>query len=115
MIYERFCMGSITDYPKLYDRVFKALKPGGYFEIVEMETGIYCDDDTLSKDSPTAQFSDFIDEAFKVIGRPLPRIDQYQGLLKGAGFEKIQVDVRKRPNNDWPKDPRMKEIGLVST
>lgn len=32
-------------------------------------------------------------------------------MLETAGFEHIHTKIMKRPTNDWPKDPKMKEIG----
>ena len=35
-------------------------------------------------------------------------------MMEDAGFENVELRVVKRPMNDWPKDPKMKEIGRVS-
>lgn len=34
-------------------------------------------------------------------------------MVKDAGFTNIDWRIIKRPTNDWPRDPRMKEIGAV--
>lgn len=37
MIHARFLLGSVSSQAHLYKSVFPALKPGGYFEISDME------------------------------------------------------------------------------
>jgi hypothetical protein len=48
------------------------------------------------------------------IGRLIPKVGEHKQLMEGVGFMDVQDVVLKRPTNDWPKDPRMKEIGRVS-
>lgn len=55
MIHGRFLMGSITSHTELYKKVYSALKPGGWFEIVELECGTFSDDGTVPPDSPSNQ------------------------------------------------------------
>lgn len=111
LIHGRFLMGSISDHNKLYKRIFNALKPGGYFEVSEMEGGTYSDDGTVGPDFPSVKWWAWLEEAFIKIGKPIIKIDEYPKLMTEAGFEDIQFMMLKRPTNDWPKDQRMKEIG----
>lgn len=34
-------------------------------------------------------------------------------MIEDVGFTDIHWQVIQRPTNDWPKDPKMKEIGMV--
>lgn len=34
-------------------------------------------------------------------------------MVKDAGFTDVHEHIIQRPTNDWPKDPKLKEIGLV--
>ncbi|WPG98752.1 S-adenosyl-L-methionine-dependent methyltransferase [Acrodontium crateriforme] len=113
MIHHRFSLGSVSDYPRLYKQAYAALKPGGWIEIIDMEAKAYSDDDTLPEDSPLVAWGKLIEEAFAKIGKPFLKIEEYPRLLKEQGFENIQSHMIKRPSNDWPKDPKMKEIGRV--
>ena len=56
----------------------------------------------------------YFKEAMKKMGRTLPEIYEYKGLIEAAGFVDVQEVNRNRPSNDWPKDPKLKEIGMVS-
>jgi hypothetical protein len=51
---------------------------------------------------------------FDKLGKPILDSEQYPKLLESAGFENVHFQILKRPTNDWPKDPRMKEIGKFS-
>ncbi|KAK4635790.1 Methyltransferase pytC [Fulvia fulva] len=114
MIHGRFLMGSITSHAELYKKIYNALKPGGYFELAEMECGTFCDDETVPADSDSNKWWMWLEEAFAKIGKPIPKIDEFPKLLEGAGFVDVVSEMKKRPVNDWPKDPRMKEIGRYS-
>lgn len=113
MIHERFLIGSVSSFGELFKKVYAALKPGGWFELVEMETGTFSDDQSLPADSACVQWGQLLAEAFEKIGKPFLKIEEYDRLLKDNGFENVQSRMMKRPTNDWPKDPRFKEIGRV--
>jgi hypothetical protein len=104
-------MGSIANHADFYKKVYQALRPGGWFELVEMECGTFCDDGSVEVDSPSRNWWNLLEEAFEKIGKPILKIDAYPKLLEDAGFEDVQWRMVKRPTNDWPKDPKMKEIG----
>jgi len=55
----------------------------------------------------------WIEEAFGKIGRPFLPIEKYKEVMEDTGFVNVQLRMVKRPTNDWPKDPRQKEIGKV--
>lgn len=48
------------------------------------------------------------------MGRPILSLEIYKRELSDAGFVDIEERIFKRPSNTWPKDPRLKEIGMVS-
>lgn len=70
MIHCRFLIGSVTSYADLFKRVYNALKPGGWVEVVEMEPGAFCDDGSLPKDAHSIRWWDLFIEACvsKVLG-----------------------------------------------
>lgn len=114
MVHARFLMGSVKDHAQLYANVYRALKPGGWFEISEMECGTFSDDGSVPENSPSVRWWTLLEEAFEKLERPILKIDEYPGLFREAGFVDVQDRLLKRPTNDWPKDPRMKEIGRFS-
>jgi hypothetical protein len=68
-------------------------------------------DDTLSKESALAKWSDLMLEASKMIGRPLDSAKSYGAQLESEGFSEIVESEYKWPQNRWPRDPKFKEIG----
>lgn len=115
MIHLRFAIGSVKDYPLLYKRVLDALRPGGSFQLVELEFTPYSDDGTLKDDSALVMWGTLMHEAFRKMGVTIPMAEDYERWLGEVGFEGVTTRIMKRPMNDWPKDPRMKEIGRVSS
>lgn len=113
MIHGRFLVGSISNHSELYKRVYNALKPGGWFQLVEMQAHSYSDDGTLPEDSALVKWGKLIEEAFEKMGRPFIPIEMYKQLLEDNGFENVEWKMMKRPSNDWPKDPKWKDIGRV--
>lgn len=114
MIRHAFIVGHVGNYPEFYKRAFNALKPGGSMQIVEIEFQLYCDDGTLEPDSALLKWSALMYEAFAKMGAVVPTAEKYKEWLQDAGYENVQLEIIKRPSNDWPKDPKWKEIGRVS-
>ena len=114
MIHQRFLLGSVSSCSDLFKKVYDALNPGGWFELVEMEAGTFSDDGTVSQDSACVLWGRLLTEAFAKLGKPILPVNEYVPLLQEAGFVNIHSQIMKRPTNDWPRDRRMKDIGRVS-
>lgn len=113
LIHARFLLGAVRDHAALYNQVYDALKPGGCFEISELQAGTSSDDGSVTPDMPSVKRWSLMQEAFTRSGRPIIPCEQYLELLAEAGFEDIQYVIHKRPTNDWPRDEKTKEIGRV--
>jgi hypothetical protein len=113
MIHHRHLIGSISKHNHFYKQAYNALKPGGWIEVVEQEARLYCDDGTIPEGSAFKRWGDYIHEIFERMGRPFHAVEEYKTLLSDAGFVNVTEKIVKRPTNDWPKDPKMKEIGKV--
>lgn len=107
-------LASVSNYPRLYKQAFDAIKPGGWLEVNDVALPVFCDDGTFPEDSASVKWAHWFDEACIKFGRPVPKLEQYKPWVEQAGFVDVQEQMLKRPTNDWPKDPRMKEIGRVS-
>lgn len=86
-------------------------KPGGYFELQELDCRFTSDDGTLSPDSNLSYWSHLITEAAINYNRPIPISTEYLGWFENAGFVDIQQYVFKSPTNPWPKHKTLKEAG----
>ena len=113
MIHARFLLGSVSSCAELYKKVYAALKPVGWFEIVDMESGTFSDDGTVKEDSACVLWSQLLAEAFAKFGKPMLPVREYETLLKDTRFTNIHSQIMKRPTHDRPRDSRIKEIGRV--
>ncbi|KAF3932554.1 hypothetical protein ABW20_dc0104155 [Dactylellina cionopaga] len=111
LVYSRYMLGSIKDWPRLIQQAFKALKPGGYLEILEPDSEIRCDDESLPHDAPLAQWSQLFISAASVAVGSVVEAPKYKDYIKAAGFVDVCEDIFKLPNSPWPKDKMLKEVG----
>ncbi|KAJ6255796.1 hypothetical protein Dda_9477 [Drechslerella dactyloides] len=111
LIYSRYMLGAIADWPKLVHQAYNALKPGGYLEILEPDSRLLCDNGSLTSDAPFLAWNKlFIDAAGK-IGRSVVEAPCYKNYLREAGFVDVHEEVFKLPNSPWMKDKILKEVG----
>ncbi|KAJ6258203.1 hypothetical protein Dda_7122 [Drechslerella dactyloides] len=111
LIYSRYMLGAIADWPKLVHQAYNTLKPGGYLEILEPDSHLLCDNGSLTSDAPLLAWNKlFIDAAGK-IGRSVVEAPCYKNYLREAGFVDVHEEVFKLPNSPWMKDKLLKEVG----
>ncbi|KAL2215070.1 S-adenosyl-L-methionine-dependent methyltransferase [Thermoascus aurantiacus ATCC 26904] len=110
-IHGRTLAGSVRDWPELFAKAYKHLKPGGYLEMQEAPIWCWSDDDSLKPDSPLIQFLTILEQESSKAGRSLNIVDKLKPWMIDAGFRDVQVQVYKCPWGPWPKDPHLKEIG----
>ncbi|KAH9989104.1 S-adenosyl-L-methionine-dependent methyltransferase [Xylariaceae sp. FL0662B] len=114
-IHMRWLVGAIPDWDFLYREIFKALKPGGYFENKESSAVITSDDGTVVDGSALDQWGKVFAEAGKKFGRSFRVVEdciQRPAMVK-AGFVDIEEhDFKARtPLGPWPADEKMREVG----
>lgn len=74
----------------------------------------YSDDGTLTDEHNTSNWIGMLLSAARKIGRePCPGPKFFE-RVKGAGFTNITEKVFKMPIGSWPKDPKLKELGLIN-
>lgn len=110
-IHVRGMFGSLHDWPRFYQQVLDHLKPGGYYE--QLECSVYChaEDATTPPGSPLRRWGELFTLAGEKMGKPVDVLDRQYEWLKEAGFADVCEQRFKMPDGDWPKDPRLKEIG----
>lgn len=92
---------------------FRCLKPGGYVEIAETRVGMYSDDGTMADDNAAKVFCEKLAEALAITGRPVPKQGDLDNMLLTAGFVDITPRNVKHPWGPWPKEKRLKEVGMM--
>ncbi|OLN96465.1 hypothetical protein CCHL11_00865 [Colletotrichum chlorophyti] len=111
-IFARNMSGSFRDWEGVARQAFDNLEPGGYFEIHDNLYPIECDDGTLTEDMPLFQWSKMLVEASERAGRSITIAPRLGEILERVGFEDVTVTRRKMPASPWPKDPRLREVGI---
>ena len=87
------------------------LEPGGFIEIVDIVFPIEAVDETMASDSALAKWSALMLEASKILRRPLNSAESCKELLGSIGFADIVESRYQWPQNRWPKEPKLKELG----
>lgn len=112
LVFFRFMLGCFADWPAVHKEAFKTLKPGGWIEQHEVGPDPRSEDGTLTPDHPFQKWGDLIFQAGDVIGKSYRTAYSTKDYMEEAGFINIVEKKYKFPIGTWPKDKRMKELGM---
>lgn len=104
LIHLQMGLGSVGNWPLLYDRIYKHLKPGAYFEHVEIDWEPRCSDGTLRKGKYTDWWFEYVSPPYRVASRPINYNPDTGLLLHQKGFVNIQHEEFRIPTNGWSND-----------
>jgi SAM-dependent methyltransferase len=110
----RVISGCVGDWPAFYESIYKAMKPGGWIQQTEISIMCESDDGTVKEGHVMREWSHKLLELGEQRGRTFNVADRIVGWIKGAGFEAMEHKVFKAPIGKWPKDPKLKEVGLCN-
>ncbi|KIW19019.1 hypothetical protein PV08_03309 [Exophiala spinifera] len=111
-IHIRCLAGSIKDWPELLRQAYMHLKPGGLIELSEGRPHMCCDDGTYSEESATYRWVAEFYRISRGAGLEFDAFPQYADFLKEAGFVNVKTHEEPVPIGTWPKNKRLKEIGM---
>ncbi|WEW61789.1 hypothetical protein PRK78_007285 [Emydomyces testavorans] len=111
-IHARNIAGCVADYDRLFAQAFKHLSPGGYLELQSSEANIFSDDGTIERAVTARQWRNILVLSSKKFGKRLGVEDGWKKQMEQAGFVDVVDQVFKVPFRPWPKDPKLKELGL---
>ncbi|KAK3400622.1 S-adenosyl-L-methionine-dependent methyltransferase [Sordaria brevicollis] len=116
-VHIRWLTGVFKDWTAIYEEAYKVLKPGAWFEHVDVEVNPICLDGTMPKNSAIHQWGEIWSEVGKKTGIIFNMIDSgvMENGVKEAGFTNIQVKDILAPCSGWPTDPKQKELGFFSS
>ncbi|KAM5373906.1 hypothetical protein ACJZ2D_006735 [Fusarium nematophilum] len=112
-IHVRYMHGAFDDWPKLYRQMFKFLRPGGWFQHIEPNIHLRCENPKSEAENETfRQWAQLFFDAGDKINRTFRLTDGImQDSAREAGFEDIVHKVYTIPLSGWPKDKRLKKEG----
>lgn len=94
----------------MFQQAFDALEPGGWLEFQDASMPIRADDASMDGTS-WAEWVILFNQAMNKIGRDATDPERYQQWMQEVGFENVTRINFKWPQNPWPKDPVLKELG----
>lgn len=109
-IHGRMLLTSSADFPKLFQRAFDSLRPGGWFEIQDLYMPILCDDGSM-EGTNYQKWNELFMKACLKLGRDPSWTAKYKDWMIETGFDNVEERTFKWPVNTWPMDQRLKELG----
>ncbi|KAH6690781.1 S-adenosyl-L-methionine-dependent methyltransferase [Leptodontidium sp. MPI-SDFR-AT-0119] len=111
-IYSRMLVGSFANWPRFFEQAYENLTPGGWIEVSDICFPGRSDDNSWPPNSALKKWGQGMFDACAKLGRPFDSGVYYKEQMEKAGFENVTEIVNKWPTRGWPKDPKMKEIGM---
>lgn len=98
---------------QIIQRAFDHLQPGGWLECQEVPALIACDDGTMADDYGWLRWA----RDFVAVSELADRQSAVGPLIKEwmleVGFVDVHETVFKIPLNGWPKEVRLKHVGMM--
>ncbi|EEP75891.1 conserved hypothetical protein [Uncinocarpus reesii 1704] len=113
-IHSRYMAGSIEDWPGFMKNCFNGVRPGGWVEFQDFNVDYYSQDDSSQRDTALRRWLILGQEAEELTGRTLRPGRSLEAWAREAGFVNISVVKTPVPIGTWPKDPKLKQIGLFN-
>lgn len=111
LIHMQMGLGSVSNWPLLFEKVWRHLKPGGYFELVELDWTPQCADHTLPPGVLTDWWHKWIKPLYNSVGRRIEYDHNTENVLRTVPFHVTNHHVYKVPLNGWSNNPRERIAG----
>lgn len=116
LIHLRHGIGAFSpdEWDTLLKQCYDNLEPGGWFEQVEMNIAVDCDDSSIPEDSVLWTWGPRCFAAGEKTGKSLDITKTMRSTIEKAGFTDIHEKYDKWPIGGWPRDKTLKEAGMVN-
>ncbi|MCJ1477623.1 hypothetical protein MMC13_006296 [Lambiella insularis] len=111
-IHCRFMGFALKDFPKLIGQAFRTLKSGGRLELAELDFNPQSYDNQLPPNSQILLWIDLLAQATMKVGMDIFIARKFKSFLIEAGFEDVTEEILELPWGGWPKNQRLKAIGM---
>jgi ubiquinone/menaquinone biosynthesis C-methylase UbiE len=112
-VHARMMVGSFASWPVFMENAFNGLRPGGWLELQDIGV-LEADDSQDITHTSIWEWFTTVTKAFEMIGRSVSAAVLHKERMEEAGFEECHHEILQWPLSTWPKDPKMKELGLWS-
>ncbi|KAL0767553.1 hypothetical protein CaCOL14_009792 [Colletotrichum acutatum] len=114
-IFCRDMAASLADWPKLMERIYENVNPGGWVEFQDFNLRYTSDDGSYTEEHQTSKWSELFFDACKRVNREANPGPQLEDWVRETGdYVNITHQKFKIPVGDWPKDPYYKELGMIN-
>ncbi|KAF5970349.1 methyltransferase [Fusarium coicis] len=113
-IHIRYLQGTIADWDRLYGQMYKALKPGGWFQHIEPDLQMLSQNPEIKVDDEHifTRWAKIFTQVGETIGCTFDFSNgKLSTLAKDAGFVSVTPQTHRIPVGRWPKDKKKKELG----
>ncbi|KJZ69144.1 hypothetical protein HIM_11462 [Hirsutella minnesotensis 3608] len=110
-IHLRDMSGSIKDWPSLFHKIYRALKPGGVMEAHETLPTVSSSNQVLALENALVGLMRDLVHAHSIIGRPLDPVPTFRTCAEEAGFVDVSEEIFEAPLGNWSEDQQKKDIG----
>lgn len=90
------------------------MTPGGWIELQDFDATYTSDDGTLTPKNDLSKWSEIFYASMESINRAVRPCGMLRSHAEAAGFINIREVKLKVPLGPWPKDPELKEIGMMN-
>lgn len=111
LIHARELLGTVPDWVAMYRKIYRALKPGGWFDQAEPSIFLVSNHVQLDEKHPYPQWGKMMVEAGKKAGMRFDIAERMKEWLEEAGFVNVQEYRMPWTVGGWPKDPHQREVG----
>ncbi|KAJ5081276.1 S-adenosyl-L-methionine-dependent methyltransferase [Penicillium alfredii] len=110
-IHVRELFGSIPDWDEFFQQCLRALKPGGYIEVVEHSVDPVADDATMGPNHFFRVWGETVLQAGQRFGKSFSIWQESAERLRTTGFEEVEEHRYQWPMNGWSDDRKLHELG----
>ncbi|KAL2868724.1 class I SAM-dependent methyltransferase [Aspergillus lucknowensis] len=112
LVHVRSLYGAVADWPAFYRNALKTLRPGGWFDQLEMSIQFRSDDGSVTDDHVLAVWSKTFIEAGEKFGKTFQIAERAKEFMQEAGFGNVTERRFKLPIGPWSKDGKLKKLGM---
>ncbi|KAM0473859.1 hypothetical protein ACHAPX_007907 [Trichoderma viride] len=93
-------------------KAFDHMQPGGWIELHDPELRNVGDDDS-AKGTAIEEWVETVVKGGRIVGRDMLKSAHYEPWLHETGFVNVQDTKFTLPINEWPENPKLKELGTI--